>query len=129
MILGDTPLVLASLRAHIATGAAEHDAHNARSDHPHDPTAAGTAMARDFDAMFAAWRPETVLPAIRCPVLFLQADPTSGGVVSDDDLAAMLPLLPDAWHARVAGVSHALWGERPDDILAAIAPFLAGLCA
>lgn len=127
VILGDAPLVLASLRAHITTGGAEHDAHNARSDHPHDPTAAGTAMVRDFDAIFAAWRPETVLPAVRCPVLFLQADPASGGVVSDDDLARMLPLLPDARHTRFAGVSHALWGERPDDVLATTEPFLADL--
>jgi pimeloyl-ACP methyl ester carboxylesterase len=129
VILGDTPLVLAGLRAHITTGAVEHDAHNARSDHPHDPTVAGTAMARDFDAIFAAWRPDAILPSVSCPVLFLQADPASGGVVGDDDLAAMLPLLPNARYARFAGVSHALWGERPDDILAAVESFLAELRA
>lgn len=127
VILGDSPLLSATLRAHITPGGAEHDTHNARSDHPHDPTAAGTAMVRDFDTMFAAWRHETALPAVRCPVLFLQGDPASGGVATDDDLAATLPLLPDVRRVRFAGVSHALWGERPDEILAVVELFLAEL--
>ncbi|HEU0026055.1 MAG TPA: alpha/beta hydrolase [Ktedonobacterales bacterium] len=127
VMLGDTPLSMAGMRERIVATASEADEHNARSRHPHDPTAAGTAMARDFDAIFAAWRPETVLPAVACPVLFLQADPESGGAVTDDDLAGTLQLLPDVRHARFAGVSHALWGERPGEVLATIEPFLAGM--
>ncbi len=125
--LGDTPLVLTGMRERITATASEADQRNARAEHPHDPTAAGTALARDFDAIFAAWRPAEVLPALTCPVLFLQADAAHGGAVADDDLAGTLPLIPNARHARFPGASHALWAERPAEVQAAIEEFLATL--
>lgn len=127
VILGDTPLDLAGMRARIVATAAEADRRNALSAHPHDPTAGGTALARDFDAVFAAWQPGTILPVVTCPVLFLQADPAHGGAVSDDDLAQVLGLLPDVRHVRFPGLGHDLWGEDAPHILAAITAFLAAL--
>ncbi|HEY7093326.1 MAG TPA: alpha/beta hydrolase [Ktedonobacterales bacterium] len=127
LILGDTPLTLTGMRERITETAEEADRRNARAEQPHDPTAGGTALARDFDAVFAAWRPELVLPAITCPVLFLQADPAHGGAVSDDALAQTLPLLPDVQLVSFQGLSHGLWGDDATQVLAAIIAFLATL--
>jgi pimeloyl-ACP methyl ester carboxylesterase len=127
VILGDTPLSLGDMHVRTTATAAEADEHNARSDHPHDPTAGGTALARDFDAVFASWQPAAVLPAIACPVLFLQADPAHGGAVPSGDLMRLLPLFPDAGHVFFQGVSHSLWAERPTEVLAAITAFLAAI--
>ncbi|HEV8194442.1 MAG TPA: alpha/beta hydrolase [Ktedonobacterales bacterium] len=127
VILGDTPLTLSEMRARIGATAAEADQHNACSDHPRDPTAGGTALARDFDAVFAPWQPAAVLPTITCPVLFFHADPAHGSAVSDDARAQALQLLPDAEHVWVQGAGHGLWDERPTQVLAALAAFLAAL--
>jgi pimeloyl-ACP methyl ester carboxylesterase len=127
VILGDTPLNLTGMRERINATAEEADRRNARSDQPHDPTSGGTALARGFDAVFAAWRPEEALPAVTCPVLFLQADPAHGGAVSDDDLAQTLPLLPDARLVSFQGLSHGLWGDDVTQVLAAMTAFLATL--
>jgi pimeloyl-ACP methyl ester carboxylesterase len=127
VILGDTPLTLNDMRSRISATAVEADRRNARSAHPHDPTAGGTALASDFDAVFAAWQPAAILPAVKCPVLFLHADPAHGGAVSNDDLAQALQLFTDARRASFQGVSHSLWGDAPTQVLAAITAFLATL--
>jgi pimeloyl-ACP methyl ester carboxylesterase len=126
VILGDTPLTLTGLRERISATAVEAERRNARSPHPHDPTAGGTALVRDFDTVFGCWQPAAVLPVVTCPVLFLKADPAYGGAVADD-LTPLLRLFRDAQLVSFPGLGHGLWTERPTRVLAAITAFLAAL--
>jgi pimeloyl-ACP methyl ester carboxylesterase len=59
------------------------------------------------DDLTAGYEMDTLLPAIECPVLLLQADPTAGGVLPDADAQHALTLLKQVTHVRVAGASHA----------------------
>ena len=65
----------------------------------------------------------SVFPVIRCPVLLLQADPRSGGMMTDDEVTQALPLLAEPSHVRLEGVSHALHHIHPDLVLAALTDF------
>ena len=88
-----------------------------------DPDVLGV-LIDDFAGAAAGYEMETLLPAISCPVLLLQADPAHGGVMSDAEVARALELLAHPAHARLAGVSHILQGERADLVLEAMLPFL-----
>jgi pimeloyl-ACP methyl ester carboxylesterase len=66
---------------------------------------------------------EKVLPAIRCPVLLLQADPGAGGVMSDDDVARATALLAQPHHVRLANTDHHLF-HRKEPALQALDAFL-----
>jgi pimeloyl-ACP methyl ester carboxylesterase len=88
-----------------------------------DPDVLGV-LIDDFESAAAGYEMETLLPAIGCPVLLLQADPACGGVMSDAEVARALTLLARPTHARLAGVSHILQGEREDLVLEAMLPFL-----
>ena len=68
--------------------------------------------------------PETLLPAISCPVLILQADPAAGGALSDEEVEKGLRLLPRATHVRLEGIGHELHGLHAQRVLDAIGPFL-----
>ncbi|HEY0602726.1 MAG TPA: alpha/beta hydrolase [Herpetosiphonaceae bacterium] len=89
----------------------------------HDP-AMISMLLDDFAAVAAGYEPETILPQIRCPVLLLQADPSSGGLLSDDEIQRALPLLKAPQHVRLRGIGHGLQGEQPAPVLDAIASFL-----
>lgn len=89
----------------------------------HDP-AMLSMLLDDFETVTAGYEPETILPQIRCPVLLLQADPRSGGLLSDDEVQRALPLLKAPQHVRLHGIGHGLHGEQPAPVLDAIASFL-----
>ena len=80
---------------------------------------AGT-LADDF-------RPEAVLPQVRCPVLLLQADPAEGGLMTDSDVALGRRLLPDVAHVKFMGVGHGLHVEAAGAVASALEPLFARL--
>lgn len=82
------------------------------------------AVREGRDAMRDGYEPETLLPAISCPVLILQADPAAGGALSDADVELGLRLLPQATHLRLDGIGHELHGRHAQRVLDAIGPFL-----
>jgi pimeloyl-ACP methyl ester carboxylesterase len=88
-----------------------------------DPDVLGI-LIDDFERAAAGYEMETLLPAIRCPVLLLQADPACGGLLTDADVARRIELLAQPTHVRLAGVSHILHGNRPEAVLEALLPFL-----
>lgn len=92
----------------------------AESLHRLDPDTL-TPLLGDPGVMFAGYAAATLLPAIRCPALLLQADPAAGGLLSDDEVARALALLPRGSHVRLAGIGHPL---RADLVRQAIDTFL-----
>jgi pimeloyl-ACP methyl ester carboxylesterase len=70
----------------------------------------------------ADYEMEKVLPAIRCPVLLLQADPDVGCVMTDDEVARALPLLAHPKYVRVEHTSHNVFFT--DKLLQVVISFL-----
>jgi pimeloyl-ACP methyl ester carboxylesterase len=71
---------------------------------------------------------EKVLPAIRCPVLLLQADPDAGGVMTDAEVERALPLLARPRHVRFEQTGHALFlPPSKEPVLRAVIEFLESL--
>jgi pimeloyl-ACP methyl ester carboxylesterase len=91
-----------------------------------DPDVLGILLD-DYARAAEGYEMETLLPAIGCPVLLLQADPAAGGILTDAEVARALDLLARPTHARLAGVSHILHNERKEPVLAALLPFLDSL--
>jgi pimeloyl-ACP methyl ester carboxylesterase len=90
-------------------------------DSPHYPWLADNLYQTDPD-FFAAlldepestaegYEMETLFPAIQCLVLLLQADPESGGALTDAEVARGLQLLARPRHVRLEGISHMLFNE------------------
>lgn len=68
---------------------------------------------------------EEVLPAIRCPVLLLQADPRAGNAMPDDDVARATALLAQPHHVRLANIGHNFWfPPEKETVLRALDAFL-----
>jgi len=88
-----------------------------------DPDVLGI-LIDDFARAAAGYEMEMLLPAIGCPVLLLQADPAAGGLLPDADVERAMQLLAQPTHARLAGVSHILHGNRADAVLEVMLPFL-----
>ena len=90
-----------------------------------------TALLDDFNATVAGYEMEKVLPAIRCPVLLLQADPDwsviQKGVMTDAEVERALPLLAHPRHVRFERRSHALFIPEKEPVLRAMAEFFASL--
>jgi pimeloyl-ACP methyl ester carboxylesterase len=82
-----------------------------------------TAILDRFDATAAGYEMSTVLPAIPCSVLLLQADPAAGGLMTDAEVAAALPHLARPSHVRLPGVSHALHHVHPEPVITALNTF------
>jgi pimeloyl-ACP methyl ester carboxylesterase len=76
--------------------------------------------------MTAGYEMEKVLPAIRCPVLLLQADPAAGGVMTDAEVERALPLLAHPRHVRLEQTGHALLISK-EPVLRAMVEFLESL--
>jgi pimeloyl-ACP methyl ester carboxylesterase len=102
--------------------------HQATSLHQLDPDML-TAVLKGPAAMLPGYDPRVTLPAIRCPVLLLQADPAHGPVLHDDEVALALELLAKPTHVRLTGIGHGMHAPPGGTkvILDAIAPFLASL--
>jgi pimeloyl-ACP methyl ester carboxylesterase len=64
-------------------------------------------VGRGHDLMLA-FELEPVLRAISCPVLLLQGDPSHGGLMTDEDVAFAMSLLPEAYHVQIEGAGHDL---------------------
>lgn len=62
--------------------------------------------------------------AVRCPILLVYGDTTSGGFVSDADAALYLDLLPDGRAMQIPGAGHSLHARKPDAFVQAVVPFL-----
>lgn len=86
-----------------------------------------SAIIDRFEATAAGYELETVLPAIECPVLLIQADPSVGGLMTDGEVEQALPLLVQPQHVKLTGVSHVFHNERKEPILEALATFFSGL--
>ena len=86
-----------------------------------------TALLDDFDNTAAGYDMERLLPSIHCPVLLLQADPTSGGLMTDAEVERALVLLAQPSHVRIDRVSHVLHNEQKEPVMEAISAFLAKL--
>jgi len=91
--------------------------------HRLDPDMLAAVLAGD-DVMLDGYDPETLLPAIPCPVLILQADVTAGGMMSDEEVELGLKLLPDPRVVTLNGIDHSLHATHAQEILDAITPFL-----
>lgn len=82
------------------------------------------AVLEGPEIMLEGYEPEVLLPAITCPVLILQADPATGGLLTDREVERALRLLPRPTHLRLDGIGHELHGLHPARIAEAIGPFL-----
>lgn len=82
-----------------------------------------TAILERFEDTAAGYEMNTVLPAIRCPVLLLQADPIVGGLMTDVEVAQALPQLTKSSHVRLEGESHALHHVHPQPVVTALQAF------
>lgn len=97
--------------------------HLAERLYQHDPDVLGMLLD-DFEHAAAGFEMETLYPAIRCPVLLMQADPSAGGVMTDGEVADALPFLSQPCHVRFKGLSHLLNIEDPQGVTRAIQDFL-----
>ncbi|HEY5983538.1 MAG TPA: alpha/beta hydrolase [Anaerolineales bacterium] len=55
---------------------------------------------------------DALLSAIKCPMLLIQADPSLGAMMSDRIVEHVLPMLPQATHVKLTGVTHGLGLDR-----------------
>lgn len=82
-----------------------------------------TAVLDRTTLTMAGYEMNRLFPAIQCPVLLLQADPTAGGLMTDQEVAMALPLLARPRHVRLQGISHVLHNERKEPIVQALQAF------
>ena len=82
-----------------------------------------SALLDRYDETAAGYDMQIVLPAIQCPVLLLQADPTAGGLMTDAEVAQALPLLAHPRHVRLEGIGHVLHNEQKEPVVAALKAF------
>jgi pimeloyl-ACP methyl ester carboxylesterase len=72
----------------------------------------------------AGYDMEKVLPAIRCPVLLVQADPDEGGVMADPEVERAIPLLREPHHIRLEQTGHFFFSTQNTPLLQRILEFL-----
>jgi hypothetical protein len=53
----------------------------------------------------------------------MQADPSAGGMMTDNEVKQALPLLTRSQHVKLEGVSHVFHNERKEPILEALKKF------
>jgi pimeloyl-ACP methyl ester carboxylesterase len=85
------------------------------------------AVMDDPAITMAGYDMPTILPAIPCPALLIQADPADGGLLSDAEVAEALALLPRGQHRLLTGIGHPLHSTRPAAICDEIDGFLTSL--
>jgi pimeloyl-ACP methyl ester carboxylesterase len=114
----------APVRAEVAFGAeSTWFAFQATNLHRQDPDMLAAILAGP-EVMLEGYDPETLLPAIACPVLILQADPAAGGMLTDAEVAKGLRLLRHPTHLRLERIGHELHGAHPQRVFEAISPFV-----
>jgi len=67
----------------------------------------------------------SLLSGVRCPTLLLQADPSTGGALTDEDAATLQSLVSGCQHVRFPGCGHNLHRDRPKEVLQALQSFAA----
>jgi len=82
-----------------------------------------TALLDDHANTTAGYDMEVLLPAIRCPVLLLQADPEAGARMASADVARALSLLAHGQHVQLEGIGHLLFSPRKEPALSTIIDF------
>jgi pimeloyl-ACP methyl ester carboxylesterase len=92
----------------------------------HDPDMLGM-LIEDYENVAAGYDMETVLPAIHCPVLLIQADPSVGGVLTDEEVQRALTLLLNPTHMRFAGMDHMLIYDPKGSPMNTVKAFLSQL--
>ncbi|HSL27761.1 MAG TPA: alpha/beta hydrolase [Anaerolineales bacterium] len=120
--LGDAPDGSSTLREIFGEGSPIiHDL--AERLYLHDPDMLGM-LIEDFDRVAAGYDMEKVLPGILCPVLLVQADPSAGAALTDEDVQRALPLLANPTHMRFPGMDHMLLYDPNGPPMAAVKAFL-----
>jgi pimeloyl-ACP methyl ester carboxylesterase len=89
----------------------------------HDPDMLGM-LIEEFEQVAAGYDMQTVLPAIRCPVMLVQADPAAGGALTDEEVQQALPLLAHPTHLRFSGMDHLLIYDPKGPPMQAVTAFL-----
>jgi pimeloyl-ACP methyl ester carboxylesterase len=121
-LLGDVPEGNSTLREIFGEGSPIIHELAERLYH-HDPDMLGM-LIEDYDHVAAGYDMETVLPAIHCPVLLVQADPSVGGALPDEDVQRALTLLPNPTHLRFPGLDHMLIYDPKGAPMVAVNAFL-----
>ena len=123
--LGDVPEGNSTLREIFGEGSPIiHDL--AERLYLHDPDMLGM-LIEDYENVAAGYDMETMLPAILCPMLLVQADPSVGGALTDEEVQRALPLLADRTHMRFSGMDHALLYDPKGPPMVAVNAFLSQL--
>lgn len=124
-LLGDAPEGNSTLREIFGEGSPIiHDL--AERLYLHDPDMHGM-LIEDYENVAAGYNMETVLPAIHCPVLLVQADPSAGAALTDEDVQRALPLLANPTHMRFSGLDHLLLYDPKGPPMVAVRAFLSQL--
>jgi pimeloyl-ACP methyl ester carboxylesterase len=100
-------------------------AHQSVSLHQLDPDMLAAVLAGP-SIMLEGYEPETLLPAIACPVLLVQADPLLGNALSDHDLALGRRLLRNVMYVRLKGLGHPVHAIQPVRLAELFEAFLTG---
>lgn len=58
----------------------------------------------------------SMMEQVQCPALLVQADPMSGGVLSDDDAALVMQRLASGMHLKIDDAGHSLHQDAPEAI-------------
>jgi len=82
-----------------------------------------TALLDDHENTVAGYDMEVLFPAIRCPVLLLQADPDAGGMMKDVDVERAMSLLAQGQHVQLEGIGHPLFYPQKEPALSTIIDF------
>lgn len=82
-----------------------------------------SAILDRFDDTVVGYEMELVFPKIKCPVLLLQADPTTGGLMTDEEVQQALSLLARPIHIKISNLSHTLHNERKEPVLEVLKQF------
>jgi pimeloyl-ACP methyl ester carboxylesterase len=68
--------------------------------------------------------PAEMLANIQVPVILLQADPDTGGILPDDYLTGILPDNDSFTSQKIVGTGHNINREHPEEILPVVLPWL-----
>ena len=88
-----------------------------------DPEVLAT-MINNFDRTFKEYKPNKLLPNIKCPVLLIRGNPVHGSLISDNDFKNALKLLPDLSHVMIDNAGHSPIRQDAAAVLVAIADFI-----